>query len=163
MKPRPPSMRDKRRYILIKIVPPWSNPGTKDLFLAIQEAVTSSFGDVTASCIQMAVVHASGEFAVVRCNRGTEKILEQALATVFCIGNEPLALRPVATSGTIISLKEKIEQVAARRSLPEKKTILYKGKLYDAYCYAGQKIDLLEKGFKSRELLFLTEEDIEDK
>jgi len=155
-------MRDKRRYILVKIVPPWSSPGTKDLFLVIQEAVTSALGDVSASCIQMAVVHASGEFAVVRCNRGSEKMLEQALAAVFCLGSEPLALRPVATSGTIRSLKEKIAH-AARGPCQKKEAVAYKGKLYDAYCYPGQKIDLLEKGFKSRELLFLTEEDIEDK
>lgn len=155
-------MRDKRRYILVKIFPPWSNPGTKDLFLVIQEAVTSALGDVTASCIQMAVVHASGEFAVVRCNRGTENMLEQALATVFSLGGEPLALRPVATSGTILSLKEKISRTA-RESPQEKEGVPYRGTIYDAYWYPGQKIDLLEKGFKSRELLFLTEEDIEDK
>jgi ribonuclease P/MRP protein subunit POP5 len=154
-------MRDKRRYILVRIFPPWSNPGTKDLFLTIQEAVTSASGDATASAIQMAVVHASGEFAIVRCNRGTEKVLEQALATVSCIGSDPLSLRPVATSGTILSLKEKIEQKTPR-SPPGKKTVNHEGKLYDAYCYHGQKIDLLEKGFKSRELLFLTKEDIEE-
>ena len=86
MKPRPPSLRDKRRYILVRIFPPWNNRGTKDLLLAIHEAVTSASGDATASEVQMAVVYASGEFAIVRCNRGTEKVLEQALATVFCIG-----------------------------------------------------------------------------
>ena len=162
MKPRPPSLRDKRRYILVRIFPPWNNRGTKDLFLAIHEAVTSASGDATASEVQMAVVYASGEFAIVRCNRGTEKVLEQALATVFCIGVCPVSLRPVATSGTILSLKERIEKIN-RGPLSGKKTVHYNGKIYDAYCYPGQKIDLLEKGFKSRELLFLTEEDIEDK
>jgi ribonuclease P/MRP protein subunit POP5 len=162
MKPRPPSMRDKRRYILVRIFPPWSCPGTKDLFLTIQEAVTSASGDAVASAIQMAVVHASGAFAIVRCNRGTEKVLEQALATVFGIGGDPLSLRPVATSGTILSLKERIAEKNPG-PLPEKKDVIHEGKLYDAYCYQGQKIDLLEKGFKSRELLFLTEEDIENR
>ena len=155
-------MRDKRRYILVRIFPPWSSPGTKDLFIAIQEAVTSLSGDATASNVQMAVVHASAEFAIVRCNRGTEKVLEQALATVFCIGSDPLSLRPVATSGTILSLKQRIGRIT-RGPLPEKRSVHHQGKLYDAYCYPGQKIDLLEKGFKSRELLFLTEEDIEDR
>jgi len=162
MKPRPPSLRDKRRYILVRIFPPWSNPGTKDLFLAIQEAVTSAAGDAAASEVQMAVVYAAGEFAVVRCNRGNERVLEQALATVFCIGAFPISLRPVATSGTILSLKERIAKIN-RGPVPEKKDVKYDGKHYDAYWYPGQKIDLLEKGFKSRELLFLTEEDIEDK
>ena len=161
MKPRPPSMRDKRRYVLVKIVPPWISPGTKDLFLSVQEAVSSLLGDATASRIQMAVVHVSEDFAILRCSRGTEKVLEQALPTVFCIGNDQVSLRPVATSGTILSLKEKIVQ-KKRGILPEKKDVTYKGKLYDAYDYPGQKIDLLEKGFKSRELLFLTNDDIED-
>jgi ribonuclease P/MRP protein subunit POP5 len=155
-------MRDKRRYILVKVFPPWCSPEIRGLYIAIQEAVSSLFGDATGAGIQMAVVHTTGEYAILRCNRGTEKVLMQALPTVFCIGNEPAALRPVATSGTILSLKQRIER-DLHRPAPEKRNITCREKLYDAYYYSGLKVDLLEKGFKSRELLFLTEEDIEDK
>jgi ribonuclease P/MRP protein subunit POP5 len=161
MKPRPPSLRDKRRYILARIVPQWKCPEAKELFLSIQEAVNSLRGDATAADIQMAVIYSDREFAIIRCGRGTEDVLEQALATVFCIGDDRVAVRSIAISGTILALKKRIGQIK-QEEIPEQGEIALNGRVFDSYHYPGRKVDLLEKGFKSRELLFLTEEDIEE-
>jgi ribonuclease P/MRP protein subunit POP5 len=154
-------MRDKRRYILARIVPQWKWPEAKELFLSIQEAVNSLRGDAIAADIQMAVVYCGNEFAILRCGRGTEKILEQALSTAFLLGEDHVAVRSIAVSGTILTLKKKIEQLR-QEEIPEQEELSLHGKVFDSYHYPGQKVDLLEKGFKSRELLFLTEEDIEE-
>jgi ribonuclease P/MRP protein subunit POP5 len=109
-------MRDKRRYILVRIVPAWLSPQAKDLFFSIQESVNSLFGDATAADIQMAVVYSDNEFGVVRCRRGTEYVLERALATVFSIGEERVAVRTLAVSGTILALKRRIDQLRGQES-----------------------------------------------
>jgi hypothetical protein len=40
--------------------------------------------------------------------------------------------------------------------------LYFREKEYMARRYPGQKVDLLEKGIKSQELLFLTQEDLEE-
>ncbi len=46
MKPLPPTLREKRRYILARIVPRWRIPeDARLLHLAVMEAATSLWGD----------------------------------------------------------------------------------------------------------------------
>jgi len=48
MKPRPPTLRTKKRYILARIDPPGVEIGPRDLYYSILESLTSLFGDVLA-------------------------------------------------------------------------------------------------------------------
>ena len=111
MRPRPPSMRDKRRYVLVRITPSWLCPDTKSLYLVVQEAITSLWGDAIAADIQMAVVYGDKEFCIIRCRRGCEGRLETALSTVSCMNEQGISLRSYAVSGTIHALKQRIEKV----------------------------------------------------
>jgi len=154
-------MRDKRRYVLAKITPPWVCPDTKSLYLVVQEAITSLWGDAMAAGIQMAVVYGDREFCIVRCRRGCEDRLETALSTVSCINEQGISLRSYAVSGTIHALKQRIEK-CRKGPVPDARELKIGERIFDAYYFPGQKVDVLEKGFKSRELLFLTETDIEE-
>ncbi len=86
-------MRDKRRYILARITPAWVCPETKSIYLVVQEAITSLWGDAMAAGIQMAVVYGDKEFCIIRCRRGCEGWLETALSTVSCLNDQGISLR----------------------------------------------------------------------
>jgi ribonuclease P/MRP protein subunit POP5 len=154
-------MRDKRRYVLARTTPLWFCPDTKSLYLVIQEAITSLYGDVIAAEIQMAVVYGDNEFCIIRCRRGCEGKLETALSTVSCMNEQGFSLRSFAVSGTIHALKKRIEK-CRKGPVPEARELKIGERIFEAYYFPGQKVDVLEKGFKSRELLFLTETDIEE-
>jgi ribonuclease P/MRP protein subunit POP5 len=161
MKPRPPTLREKRRYLLVRIAPPLSVIEPRDLYLAILEALSSLHGDTTVSRVQMAVVQAKGEFAIVRCTRGKEALITGAIATVTTVNGARVAVRSLAVSGTILSLQKRM--AGMRSSVSDKAADLYyRGTCYQAYYYSGEKVDLIEKGFKSQELLFLTTGDLEE-
>ncbi len=108
MKPRPPTLRQNRRYILIRIAPSYPALEGKPLYLAVAEAVVALFGDQGAARIDQAVVATMPGHAVVRCRRGEEERLIAALATVTTVEERRIALHPRAVSGTIRSLKDRI-------------------------------------------------------
>ncbi|MDD1719079.1 MAG: Rpp14/Pop5 family protein [Methanoregulaceae archaeon] len=157
MKPRPPTMREKRRYILVRLVPEIpADP--KVLYTTLLDSVTSIFGDLGAARIHMAVVYSAGPYAILRCRRGMEQDLMIALSTVCAVGSRRLVVRTQKISGTIRSLKEKIPP--DQESCDE--DISINGESCHVSHRHGVKIDLFEKGFKNRELLFLTTMDIEE-
>lgn len=163
MTARPPTLREKRRYVLVRIAPAGIVPEQKELYLSIHEATTSLWGDAAAALIQPAVVAAEGEFAVVRCRRGTERELSIALSTVTSCSGQRVALRSVATSGTIESLRERITSMQSPEPVsgaPAECTIDGRSCLV-CHC-EGQKVDVIEKGFKNTTRFFLTTEDLED-
>ena len=53
---RPPTLREKRRYLLARIDPAGTNPEAKDLYYAVYEAVVSLFGDMAAAAMQPSVL-----------------------------------------------------------------------------------------------------------
>lgn len=106
MKPLPPTLREKHRYVLVRILGV-SSPVQKDIYRAVADAVNSVFGDFSAAKIRPAVVWSENDCAVVRCVRGTEKELCAALACVSRCGGESAAFRAVVTSGTILGAKKK--------------------------------------------------------
>ena len=114
MKALPPTLRVNKRYVLCRIVPHGLNADGKAVYYAVYEAVSSLFGDAGAAEIGMSVVHTEGNWAIVRCTRGYEKKLQAAVSTVNAIGDMPCAIRPVLTSGTILTLKEKIRDAQSR-------------------------------------------------
>jgi ribonuclease P/MRP protein subunit POP5 len=106
-----------------------------------------------------AVVYAEGDQVILRCRRGTERDLVTALATITAAENLPLSLRPLAVSGTILALKER---GARLRHEFREGDLMIKDREYRVYRYQGHKIDLLERGIKGQNVVFFTEEDIEE-
>jgi ribonuclease P/MRP protein subunit POP5 len=159
----PPTLRDKRRYVLATVLPYGVAITQKDLYLSVHEAVTSLWGDTAASLIKPAVVAAERGHVIVRCRRGMERELVLALSTVVSCGGERVALRTIATSGTIESLRtrlsdlpEPVADAAAARA-----DCRFDGREFIPVHCAGQKVDVIEKGFKNTTRFYLTTEDLE--
>jgi ribonuclease P/MRP protein subunit POP5 len=162
MSPRPPTLRENRRYILVRVEPAGTIIDQKELYYTISDAVTSLWGDAAAGVIMQAVVAAENGHVIIRCLRGTEKELALALTTVTACRDVRLALRITAASGTIESLRERIRNLQAPGG-PEPETAdrLFDNKeIHIAYCN-GQKVDVIEKGFKNAHRLFVTRSDLE--
>jgi ribonuclease P/MRP protein subunit POP5 len=154
-------MRAKKRYILARIAPQVPDPDPKELYFAVLDSVTSLFGDAEAARMMPVVITCGSGYALVRCIRGSEIRLRIALVTLTSVGERKIALHPVATSGTLLALRRRI---ACMRPLcgATLSPLHFKGKEYLARRYPGQKVDLLEKGIKRQELLFLTQDDLEE-
>jgi ribonuclease P/MRP protein subunit POP5 len=163
MSPRPPTLRENRRYILVRVEPSGTVIDQKELYYAISDAVTSLWGDAVAGVITQAVVAAENGHVIIRCMRGTEKDLTLALSTVTACRDIHLALRIVAASGTIESLRERIrDQQVPGRAVPEAGGGIFENKEVDILYCNGQKVDVIEKGFKNAHRLFLTRSDLEN-
>lgn len=163
MSTRPPTLREKRRYLLVSVEPAGTPVNQKDLYYTIADATTSLWGDVMAAVVMPAVVAAEGRFVVIRCRRGTERELAIALSTITKCRDVRIALRLVAVSGTIESLRERIRTVktpVTEDSVPSECTFK-KTPVSITQC-DGQKVDVIEKGFKNTNRLFLTREDLEE-
>ena len=163
MSTRPPTLREKRRYLLVQIEPARTIFDKKDLYYSVSDATTSLWGDVVAAVIMSAVVASEGQYVVIRCQRGTEQDLSIALSTITTCCDIPIALRMVAASGTIDTLREKMRRVKTpgQESISPRECTFDK-KLFQINQCNGQKIDVIEKGFKNTNRLFLTREDLEE-
>jgi len=160
---RPPTLREKRRYLLVHIEPAGTIIDQKDLYYAVSDATTSLWGDVVAAVIMSAVVASEGQYMIIRCQRGTEQDLSVALSSITTCCDSRIALRMVAASGTIDTLREKIQK--EKKSDPAEtspRECMFDKKLYQIDQCNGQKIDVIEKGFKNTNRLFLTREDLEE-
>ncbi|HVP95570.1 Rpp14/Pop5 family protein [Methanoregula sp.] len=172
---RPPTLREKRRYVLARIDPAGTNPDTKDLYYAVYEAVVSLFGDMAAAAMQPSVLAAEDGYAILRCRRGAEREFSIALSTLTACRETPVALRVVAVSGTIESLRERIADLGPAENAADRgnvETPPAEGTCVPpSYRFGetpvevtgshGHKVDALEKGFKNTRRLFLTTEDLE--
>jgi ribonuclease P/MRP protein subunit POP5 len=163
MSTRPPTLREKHRYLLVSVEPAGTPVNQKDLYYTISDATTSLWGDVMAAVIMPAVVAAEGRFMVIRCRRGTERELAIALSTITTCRDVRIALRLVAASGTIESLRERIRTIKTpitEDSVPSECT--FEKTVFQIHQCDGQKVDVIEKGFKNTNRLFLTREDLEE-
>jgi ribonuclease P/MRP protein subunit POP5 len=157
---RPPTLRDKRRYLLIRVDPPGTEIDQKELYYAVSDAVTSLWGDSVAGVIIQAVICAEGNYVVIRCRRGMERELAIALSTVTRLRDTKIALRVISASGTIDSLRDRMK--SPPQPIPgEGPEYRFFGKEYVPVWCDGQKVDVIEKGFKNTNRLFLTTEDME--
>jgi ribonuclease P/MRP protein subunit POP5 len=150
-----PSQRERRRYILARFAPEGFTPDPREVYAAVAEACTALWGDAAASEISPSVMGWEG-YAILRCRRGTEDRLAAALATITRIGEERAAVRTITTSGTLHAIRSRPHLKA--EPLWEKKVGIG-GRVFLARAYAGQKVDLIEKGIKGQELLFFADED----
>jgi ribonuclease P/MRP protein subunit POP5 len=162
MSTRPPTLREKRRYILVRIDPAGTEIDQKDLYYAVSDAVSQLWGDAMAAVIMPAVVAANGQFVIIRCRRGTEHELATAISTITVCRDTRIALRMVAASGTIESLNDRVPRQTAPDLEHHQGECMVDKKLYQISCCNGQKVDVIEKGFKNTNRLFLTKEDLEE-
>jgi len=158
---RPPTLRDKRRYLLVRVNPPGTPIDQKELYYAVSDAVSSLWGDAVAGIIVQAVICAEDDYVVIRCRRGTERELAIALSTVTRIRDTKIALRIISASGTIESLRDRMKPLPPPPSPDTAPEYRFSGKDYVAVHCDGQKVDVIEKGFKNTSRLFLTTEDME--
>ncbi|NMB79205.1 MAG: ribonuclease P [Methanomicrobiales archaeon] len=159
---RPPTLRDKRRYLVVRVDPPGTPVDQKELYYAIADAITALYGDVAAAVMIQAVVAAEGDYVFIRCRRGTERELATALSTITSLRDTRIAVRIIAASGTLESLRERIRAIPLP-SLPEGENpdVLFDKKVFTPVYGNGQKIDVIEKGFKNTHRYFLISEDLE--
>ena len=162
---RPPTLRDKRRYVLVKVDPPGTVIDQKELYYEIAEAITSLYGDAAAAIMIQAVVAAEGDYVFIRCRRGTERELATAISTITACRESRIVLRIVAASGTMESLRERIRTIHVPEPAPEKadgvEDVIFDKKTFTPVYCNGQKVDVIEKGFKNTHRYFLTSEDME--
>jgi ribonuclease P/MRP protein subunit POP5 len=158
---RPPTLRDKRRYLLVRVDPPRTPVDQKELYYAVSDAVSSLWGDAVAGVIVQAVICAEGDYVVIRCRRGTERELAIALSTVTRLRDTKIALRILSASGTIDSLRDRMKPLPPPLSEGAGPEYRFSGKEYVAVHCDGKKVDVIEKGFKNTNRLFLTTEDTE--
>jgi ribonuclease P/MRP protein subunit POP5 len=154
-------MREKRRYILVRLDPPSLDIDGRDLYYAIGESLTSLYGDCGMARIQPSVVSFGQGYAIIRCTRSTEGQLSTGLAAVNQVQEKNVAVRSIRTSGTMRSLRQHLEGVKGSNPAGEQ-DVQFQGRSFTAVMYQGTKVDLFEKGFKNQELLFLTEDDLEE-
>lgn len=162
MTTRPPTLRDKRRYVLVRVEPAGTPVDQKEFYYAIAEAITSLYGDAAAAIMIQAVVAAEGDYVFIRCRRGTERELATALSTITSFRETRIALRIIAASGTLESLRERIRTIHAGEAPAEgQEDFLFDKKTFTPVYCNGQKVDVIEKGFKNTHRYFLTSEDME--
>jgi ribonuclease P/MRP protein subunit POP5 len=161
MKSRPPTLRIKKRYVLARIDPPGKELEPRELYHAILDSLTSLFGDKIAAETGMALISSDAGYAEIRCSRDSECKVRIALAALASVHETPIAIRSIATSGTLLALRKR--RARLRSGPPVTVSPLeIKGSIYSARRYQGQKVDLVEKGIKGQELLFLTQDDLEE-
>ncbi|MGA9087025.1 MAG: Rpp14/Pop5 family protein [Methanoregula sp.] len=171
---RPPTLREKRRYLLARIDPAGTLVEPKDLYYAVYEAVVSLFGDVAAAAMQPSVLAVEKGYALLRCRRGAEREFAIALSTLFACRDSTVAIRVLAVSGTLESLRERIatimpqdaaapgqESGPVQEGTPGTCGYRFDSLPVDAVAWNGPKVDAIEKGFKNTRRLFLTTEDLE--
>ena len=110
MRPLPPTLRENRRYLLVKISGEFSvMPDQKEIYHAIRDACTDLFGDAGSARMHVAVVWSEGEHAVIRFTRGFEQQMVAAAAVVSRLDDSAIVFRTVAVSGTIHGVKRHIK------------------------------------------------------
>jgi ribonuclease P/MRP protein subunit POP5 len=153
-------MRIKKRYVLAAIAPNYSSLDSKALYLAIAEAVTGLYGDGVGAALHHAVVFAGDGYLIARCSRGSEHLLATALTVVTEVDGQRVAFRTLATSGTIHALHRRMRQPVER---PEREDLEMDDVIYAVHAGESQKVDLIEKGCNSQKLLFLVEQDLQER
>jgi ribonuclease P/MRP protein subunit POP5 len=146
----------------VRVEPAGTTIDQKDLYYAIADAITALYGDAAAAIMIQAVVAAEGDFVFIRCRRGSEPELATALSTITSCRENRIAIRIIAASGTMESLRERVRTM----KVPEPASGLPGDVMFDKKTIIpvhgnGQKIDVMEKGFKNAHRYFLTTEDLE--
>jgi ribonuclease P/MRP protein subunit POP5 len=161
MKPRPPTLRTKKRYILARIDPPGREITPRELYYSLLESFTCLFGDVLAAEAGIVLISCESGYAEIRCTRGLEHQVRTAMSTITSVEGQKIAVRSLVTSGTLLALRKRCASLLLPVS-EESGEWEIAGRIFSSRRYQGQKVDLVEKGIKGQELLFLTQDDREE-
>jgi RNase P/RNase MRP subunit POP5 len=100
----PAALREKKRYILIEILA--DKLMEKDFYFGFWIELLSFFGSKGLAEINPRLVIYNDNKAILKCKRGKETELIAGIAFIKKIRNKKVILSPIATSGTIKTLKE---------------------------------------------------------
>ena len=157
MKHLSPTLRENRRYVLVRIMPSNLDSEIRDLYYAISDSVTSLYGDCIAAEVHAATILREGAFLIVRCRRGRERELCCAIAAIRSINKTEVRLTTIATSGTIAALKKRMRPEEPGQPI----TCTINSGEQNGIMYANGKIDLIRRDMKGQELVYLTKDDME--
>lgn len=110
----PPTLRQKKRYIALKIYSD-TELSREESIQILWNSMLNTYGEIESSRINIwlvdfAEVENDKRFeydAIVRCNRGYEKKALMAFHTISNYRKNPIVVHTISTSGTINSLKDK--------------------------------------------------------
>jgi len=105
MRPLPPTLRENRRYILVRM-DVCEGLTQKEIYKAIVESVTDLFGDVGAARVHPAVIWSDDKYAIIRCSRGFETNLIAAIACITQISGKMITISTLRISGTIHGVRK---------------------------------------------------------
>ena len=102
--------RVKRRYLALQVDSDGA-PTPKEFMDAVWSAVTKLYGEYGASLTSLTLIDYNAEkrIAVIRIALATVGMVRTSLASIMSIANREAAVHVVAVSGTIKSLREKLE------------------------------------------------------
>ena len=104
MKPFPPTLREKRRYIEFRVRGP---QGEKDATQAINNVFLSLFGENGYADANLSVIEYSRGKGILRCSHDWLDNTLVALAFVAKIGAENARIEVLGVSGTLKTLRKK--------------------------------------------------------
>ncbi len=106
----PPTMREKQRYIVIRIISDAPVPYT-DFTKALQKLCTQLFGEVTTATMKLWVIKnlydAENGKAVVKVQHGYVEMLRFCISMVRHIEKQPVVLAVEGVTGTVKSAQNK--------------------------------------------------------
>lgn len=104
MKPFPPTLREKRRYIEFQV---FGEADEKEVTKAINRSILGLFGEDGYSRANVSFVEYSGGRGILKCAHNWLGNILIALAFVTQIRAKPARIEATGVSGTLKSLKEK--------------------------------------------------------
>ncbi|MDR3102523.1 MAG: Rpp14/Pop5 family protein [Methanocalculaceae archaeon] len=105
-----PTLRENRRYILVKITGEFDKmPPQKEIYQRVRDAAADLFGDVGSAKMHIAIAWSEGEHAIIRCSRGCEQETIAAIAVITKFCGAAAVFRTVAVSGTLHGAKTHVK------------------------------------------------------
>ena len=115
MKPLPPTLREKRRYLAFEVMS--ASKIRRDNFISeLQSASQSLLGDVGASQCNLWLINFDATRGILRCARDKTTLARAVLATIDKIERGNVSIRVLGISGTIKGVTEKFIE---RRGIPK--------------------------------------------
>lgn len=109
MKTLPPTLRNKKRYIAIRVFTE-KKIDRKELVHGIWNNTISLFGDYGAAKTGLWVHDFDGEYAIIECHHQYRNEIEQILSITHFINEKRTKIEILGVSGTINKVKKKFIQ-----------------------------------------------------
>ena len=103
MKPFPPTLREKRRYIEFRVIGP---SGEKDVSQALSNSILSLFGEDGYAKANFSIIEYSKGKGICRCTHDWLDNILVALAFVAKINGENARIMVLSVSGTLKTIRK---------------------------------------------------------